>query len=153
MGDTSVKLSLIVWLSPHLFTLVMLTPSKWLKQMYISKIVPIIDKFLHDSWNAWLSMYDTKGNKHHLCIRDILFNYRQVHHHIHLKEKKQVLQCTHSKNAFCEKKLLLIENLKIKSLSCFKHQSNVLSKFFWLVIRPFSEWGIEAFPCKTSAFS
>ena len=36
-------------------------------------------------------MYDIEGNKDHICIRDNLFNCRQPHHHIHLKEKKHVL--------------------------------------------------------------
>ena len=142
MGDTSVKLSLIFWLSPHLFTLVMLTPSKWLKQMYISKIVPIIDKFLHDSWNAWLSMYDTKGNKQHLCVRDNLFNCRQPHHHIHLKEKEQVLQCTNSKILFVKRNFYFWK-LKDKIIKLFWAPINccviVLWKFFPLVISPLSE--------------
>ena len=38
-----------------------------------------------------------KGNKPHLCICDDLFSCRHPHHPIHLKEKKQVLQCTNSK--------------------------------------------------------
>ena len=35
-------------------------------------------------------MYDTEGNVDHFCIHDNLFNCRSPHHHIHLKEKKQV---------------------------------------------------------------
>ena len=38
-----------------------------------------------------MSMYDTEGNKDHICIRDHFFNCRQPHQHINLKEKKQVL--------------------------------------------------------------
>ena len=49
-------------------------------------------------------MYDTEGNKHHPCIRDNLFNCRQPHQHINLKEKKQVLQRTNSK--------MLLESLR-----------------------------------------
>ena len=42
-------------------------------------------------------MYNTEVNKHRLCICDNFFNYRQPHQHIHIKGKKQVLQCTNSK--------------------------------------------------------
>ena len=42
-------------------------------------------------------MYNTEGNKHRLCIRDNLLNCWQLHQHIHLKGKKQVLQCINSK--------------------------------------------------------
>ena len=59
-------------------------------------------------------MYNTDGNIHRLCIRDNLLNCWQPHQHIYLKGKKQVLQCI--KNAFCEKKLPLIENYKIFKL-------------------------------------
>ena len=69
-------------------------------------------------------MYNTEVNKHRLCICDNFFNYRQPHQHIHLKGKKQVLQCTNSK-ILLVKKLRFIENLRIKSLSCFKHQVNI----------------------------
>ena len=33
-------------------------------------------------------MCDTAGNKHHICIRDNLFNCPQTQQHIHLKVKK-----------------------------------------------------------------
>ena len=36
-------------------------------------------------------MYDTDGNKDHICIRDNFLNCGKPHQHIHLKEKKQVL--------------------------------------------------------------
>ena len=66
-------------------------------------------------------MYDTDGNKHHTCIRDNLFNCRLPHQRIHLKGKGASVTVYQFKNAFCEKKLPLIENLGIKSLSSFKH--------------------------------
>ena len=58
-------------------------------------------------------MYDTEENKD-VCMNDNLFNFQQHHQHIHPKQKEQVLII---KN---EKKLSLIENLTIKSLSCLK---------------------------------
>ena len=33
-------------------------------------------------------MYDTKGNKHHTCIHDDLFNCRQPPQYIYLKGKE-----------------------------------------------------------------
>ena len=47
-------------------------------------------------------MYDAEVNKHRLCIRDNLLNCSQPHQHIHLKGKKQVLQCTNSKMVFVD---------------------------------------------------
>ena len=69
-------------------------------------------------------MYDTKGNEHHICILDNLPDYGQPHLHIHLKVKKLVLQYSNQKVAFSEKKLPPIENSRIRSLTCFQHQSN-----------------------------
>ena len=80
-------------------------------------------------------MYDTERNMHHLCIHDNLFNCRPPHQHIRLKEKKQVLQCTNSNILFCEKKLPLIENLRIKAPN--KHS--------WLCYGP-----VEVSPIETS---
>ena len=42
-------------------------------------------------------MYYTEGNRHHLCTHDNLFDHRPRPQPIHIKEKKQVLQCTSSK--------------------------------------------------------
>ena len=33
---------------------------------------------------AWLSMYDTEGNKHQTCIHDDILNCQQTHQQIHL---------------------------------------------------------------------
>ena len=66
-------------------------------------------------------MCDTAGNKHHICIRDNLFNCPQTQQHIHLKVKKNTYSSVLFENAFCEKKLPLTENLRITSLTCFKH--------------------------------
>ena len=65
-------------------------------------------------------MYDTDGNKH-TCIRGNLFDCQQPFQHIHLKGKETSITVYEFKNTFFEKKLPLIENLRIKSLSCFKH--------------------------------
>ena len=65
-------------------------------------------------------MYDTEGNKDDICIHGNSLNCRQPHEHIHLKEKKQVLIIKKWK------KLPLIENLRVKSLTCFKHQINII---------------------------
>ena len=70
-------------------------------------------------------MDDSEGNEHDNQFGKNLFNCRQPHEHIHLKENKQVLQCNKFKNAFCKKKLKLIENLRIKPLSCFMHNINI----------------------------
>ena len=52
-----------------------------------------------------------KGNKPHPCIRDNLLNCRQPHHHIHLKEEKQVLQCTKSKMILAKRNFYLLKIL------------------------------------------
>ena len=66
------------------------------------------------------------------------------------------------KISFSEKKLPLIENLRITTLNYFKHRINiilvifVLRKFLTLVISLKNKWSIEnaaVFPFKTSAFS
>ena len=79
------------------------------------------------------------------------------------RKKSYILQCTSWKMLFL--KLSLVENLRIKSLSLFKHQIFfnqhkscviVLWKCFPLVISLLSEWSIDStavFPCKTLAFS
>ena len=54
-------------------------------------------------------MYATEGNTHHLCINDDLFNFQPPHQHIHLKEKKQVLQCTNSKILFVRRNFHLLK--------------------------------------------
>ena len=69
-------------------------------------------------------MYDTEGNEHHICIADKLLDYRQLYLHIHLKQKKPVLSYRKQKVAFFWKKTLL-KNLRIKFLTCFKHQTNI----------------------------
>ena len=59
-------------------------------------------------------------------------------------------------------KLPLLENLRIESLSCIIHQTNiancviVLCKFLPLEISPLSEWSFDSnvvFPCKTLTFT
>ena len=52
-------------------------------------------------------MYNTERKKHGLCIRDNLLNCRQPHQHIHLKGKKQVLQCTNLMMLFLKRKFHL----------------------------------------------
>ena len=42
--------------------------------------------------------------------------------------RKRNITVYYFKNAFCEKKLPLIENLRIKSLSCFKYEINITYK-------------------------
>ena len=63
-------------------------------------------------------MYDTEGNVDHLCIHDNLFNCRSPHHHIHLKEKKQVkrkeiIWNIQNSNNSCEYKFLLSDGLSL----------------------------------------
>ena len=41
------------------------------------------------SRNVRLSLYNTKGNKHHIGIVDTLFDYQQPHQHVHLNGKKR----------------------------------------------------------------
>ena len=54
-------------------------------------------------------MYNTEVKKHQLCIRDNLLNCWQPHQLIHLKEKKQVLQCTNSKMLFVKRNFYLLK--------------------------------------------
>ena len=54
-------------------------------------------------------MYDIEGEKHHTCIRDNVFNWRRPHQPIHLKEKKQVLQCTNLKMIFVKRNFHLLK--------------------------------------------
>ena len=70
-------------------------------------------------------MCDTEGNKH-ICILDNLSDCQQPYQHIHLKEKKIASWYTNAKNSFSEKKLPLVENVRIKSLTCFKYQINIM---------------------------
>ena len=77
-------------------------------------------------------MYDTQGNEHHICSLDNLLEYQQSHLDIHLKGKKPVLKPSNQKVFFSEKKLPLIKNLKIRSLTCFRHQVNhTAAQLFW----------------------
>ena len=64
-------------------------------------------------------MYDTKGNKYHLCTRGNFFNCQQSYHHIHFKVKKHVLQCTNSKMLFVKKKTSKIIVLNTNQLLCY----------------------------------
>ena len=89
-------------------------------------------------------MYITERNMHHLCIHDNLFNCRPPHQHIHLKEKKQVLQCTNSKMLFCEKKLPLIENLRIKAPNKHSWLCYCLVEVSPIEISPLNEWSIDS---------
>ena len=41
------------------------------------------------SQNVRLSMYDTKGNEHHICIVHNLLDYQEPYQHMQLKVKKQ----------------------------------------------------------------
>ena len=66
-------------------------------------------------------MYDTDENRHRNCIHDNLFNCRQPHQHILFNGKEISITVYRFKNAFCKKKLPLIEILSIKSSSCLKH--------------------------------
>ena len=70
-------------------------------------------------------MYDTKGNKHHLCIRDGFFNWQQPHHLMHLKKKSQVLQCTNSKMLFAKRNFYTYWKFKDKFFKT-KHESTVV---------------------------
>ena len=54
-------------------------------------------------------MYNTKVNKHCFCIRGNLLNCRQPRPHIHLKGKKQVLQCTNLKMLFIKRNFHLLK--------------------------------------------
>ena len=89
-------------------------------------------------------MYITERNMHHLCIHDNLFNCRPPHQHIHLKEKKQVLQCTNSKMLFCEKKLPLIENLRIKAPNKHSWLCYCPVEVSPIEISPLNEWSIDS---------
>ena len=48
-------------------------------------------------------MYNTEVNKHRLCIHNNFLNCWQPHQQIHLKWKKQVLECTNSKMLLVKK--------------------------------------------------
>ena len=54
-------------------------------------------------------MYDTEENKYHTCTRDNLLNCRQPHQNIHLKENKQVLQCTNLKMLLVKRDFYLLK--------------------------------------------
>ena len=104
-------------------------------------------------------MYDTERNALHLRNRDN--NLQQPYQHIHLKDNKQVLQCTNSKMLFV-KRNFHNSTFKDKSFKLFyaPNQHNccviVLWKFLPLEISHLSEWSIDstaAFPCKTSTLS
>ena len=76
-------------------------------------------------------MCDIEGDKH-ICILNNLCDCQQPHQHIQLKEKKIVSWYTDS---FCEKFFLrketsTIKNIRIKSLTCFKHQINIIVVIF-----------------------
>ena len=89
--------------------------------------------FFHHSWNSWLSVCDTEGNKR-IYILDNLSDSHQPHQHIPLKEKKKVSWYTNSKILFLNfwNSFPIIENVRIKSLTCFKHQINTIVVVFVL---------------------
>ena len=68
-------------------------------------------------------MYDVKGNEDHICILDNLLDHRQTHLHMHLKEKNEYYSIAINNLLFSERKL--IKNSRIRSLTCFKHQTNI----------------------------
>ena len=76
-------------------------------------------------------MCDTEGNKR-ICIPDNLPDCQRHHQHIHLKEKKKVSLYTNSKIIFLKRNFHLLKTLKIKSLTCFMHQINIIVAIFVL---------------------
>ena len=68
-------------------------------------------------------MYDIERSKHYTCIGDNFFNCQQPRQLIHLKEKKHTV--LFQKYLLWEKIFSLIENLRIKPLSCFKYQIKI----------------------------
>ena len=63
-------------------------------------------------------MYDTEENKD-ICMYDNLFNCRQYHQHVHLKEKKHVLIIKKWKETYTYWKF-------IDKISYFKRQINII---------------------------
>ena len=73
-------------------------------------------------------MCDTEEKKH-ICILNNLSDSQQPYQNFHVKEKKMVYEF---KNSFSEKKFSLIVNVRIKSLTCFKHRINIIVVIFVL---------------------
>ena len=95
--------------------------------MYASKIVQIVitNSFSIHSMNKCQCLILKEINVY-VSILDNIFNCWQPHQSIHLKKKKKsqkksIQKYTNAKNHFSEKKLPLIENLRVKSLDCLKH--------------------------------
>ena len=80
-------------------------------------------------------MCDTEANKHiFVCILDNLLDLPRPRQHKHQpKQKETSIMVFKFKIYFSAKKLPLIENLKIKSLMCFRHQKYFLDEI--LIIR------------------
>ena len=107
----------------------------------------------------WLSMYDTEGNKHHLCICDNLLNCWQLITSTWRKRKKYdsvlIPKC------FFWKETSTYWKFKDNIFKLFRARTwhnccaTVLCKFLQLVISLLNEWSIDnsaAFICKTSVF-
>ena len=107
IGRTSVKLILISWLFTIPFNLDYIhIINSGLTDVCIKNSSDNLTKpFMIPEMYGCQCMILYKGNKHHLCIRDNLLNCGQPHNHIHLKEKKQVLQSTNSKMLFVKRKI------------------------------------------------
>ena len=111
MGGISVKLTLTSELFTIPFNLgLVYIISSGLTNVYIKNSADNLTKsFMIREMYGYLCMILHKGNKH-LCVRDNLLSCPQPHHHIHLTEEKQVLQCTNSKMLFVKRNFYLLEN-------------------------------------------
>ena len=110
MGGISVKLILTSQLFTIPFNLGLLyIISSGLTNVYIKNSADNLTKsFMITEMYGYLYMILHKGNKH-LCPQPHL-SCPQPHHHIHLTEEKQVLQCTNSKILFVKRNFYLLKN-------------------------------------------
>ena len=91
MGGPSVNLPLIscLFIMSFNFGYVYILNSGF-KQINILKIVLISWQNCSSFMNVWMSMYDTEGNRDHICIRDHFFNCRQPHQHLPEREETSI---------------------------------------------------------------
>ena len=75
-------------------------------------------------------MCDTEEKKH-IWILNNLSDCQQPYQHPPNGKEKSIMVYKF-KNYFSEKKLSLIVNVRIKSLTCFKHQINIIVVIFVL---------------------
>ena len=106
----SVKLPLTSWLFIITFNLFCSHHQQWFKHIYIY-IINSSDNLTNTFMNH--EMYGCQcmilKEIHIFKSTIIFFNCVQSHKHIHLKEKKQALQCTNSKMLFVKRNFHLLK--------------------------------------------